>query len=49
MRVLNSLIVPKKVKRGPWNFFSHPFSEKYQKLEGDPLETLKILRKRKRK
>ena len=41
-----SRIVPKNVKRGLWEFSNiHSFA-KQEKNEGDPLETLKSLRKK---
>ena len=36
-KMKNSLTMPKKLKRGPFGIFQHPFCRKIQKIEGGPL------------
>ena len=40
MRVLNSLIVPKNVKGGPFEIFQHPFCCKISKKRNGDIKTL---------
>ena len=49
MRIFNSLIVPKNVKRGPIRLFQHPFRWKTPKKTegGGPLEDFKKISKNK--
>ena len=37
MRILNSPIVPKNVRRGPFPIFYYPLLQNIKKLKGDPL------------
>ena len=47
MRTLNSFIVPKNVKRGPFRLFQHPFCCKNQKVKGDgPFGDIKLFSKK---
>ena len=45
MRIFNSPIVPKNVKGDPLGFFNIHSVAKHQKIEGDPLKTLKNFEK----
>ena len=49
MRILNSLIVPKDLKEGPFGLFQHPFSCKTLKNQMSPWVHLKIFLKKSHK